>query len=754
MSVARMCWPVVMVLGATAPLPGQTPFPEDRPVTIEPKKGLTRHDRDRREALLWHARGLLLERDRHILEALRAFEKAAVLDPQAAANHRALVPLYHALERSEDSLRACRRVVELDPDDHETWYVLSRQLRLLGRTPEALSALERAAACRSLKENPVLGLQVHADLGTLYEDAQQFDKAVIACKEVTRLLTKARRLLITGTVDPQQAAHEEFEAYERLGRVALLAGQHDLALSAFKKAQQKMPDRKNRIAFDLARVHLAKDDLPEALTCLEQYLSTQPAGTEAYKEWIRVLRQLGNSDRVLPGLEQYAERDPLNVAVKLLLAQEYANQAQHEKAEAIYRTLMRTSPTPEVFRGWCRLGKQTPGASRGEKVLDILDEEIIGSAKSIGDIGIQSAAGQAHALLLVLRDDAELIKEMLEVANERLQGNRPLKPEARFVLAMLATYSKDLEQAEKHFRSCLDHPATLRRNEIEIFNGLLKVLWQRRKYEAVVEVCRDGLEKARAINPVLFHFDMARALILLGKPREALAASRKAVELADEGNRLLCRRMHALILADAGRTEEAVAECQALLHTYPAASDQRDIRYALSSVYTTAKMQPQAEKQLQLILEAHPDDAPANNDLGYLWADQGKNLAEAEKMIRKAIELDRAHRQKDPHTCADANKDNAAYADSLGWVLFRRGKVAAARHELERAAALPGGDDDPVVWDHLGDVYFRLGETERSLKAWAKAVELYQSCRRRSADEKLQEIKKKITMLESQTQHR
>src|SRR5260370_27522223 len=117
-----------------------------------------------------------------------------------------------------------------------------------------------------------------------------------------------------------------------------------------------------------------------------------------------------------------------------------------------------------------------------------------------------------------------------------------------------------------------------------------------------------------------------------------------------------------------------------------------------------------AEKQLKRILDADPNDASACNDLGYLWADQGKNLAEAEKLIRKALDLDRRQRSEGPNVQLDADRDNAAYVDSPAWVLFRRGQLAEARRELDRAVKLPGGGDDPLIWDHLAAVYFRHGD--------------------------------------------
>ncbi len=88
-------------------------------------------------------------------------------------------------------------------------------------------------------------------------------------------------------------------------------------------------------------------------------------------------------------------------------------------------------------------------------------------------------------------------------------------------------------------------------------------------------------------------------------------------------------------------------------------------------------------------------------------------------------------------------EDNAAYVDSLGWVLFRRGKVAEARKELERAAALPDGDD-PVIFEHLGDVYATLKLPAAARRAWEQALRLYDQGLRRPEEDRYQELQRKV----------
>ncbi len=283
-----------------------------------------------------------------------------------------------------------------------------------------------------------------------------------------------------------------------------------------------------------------------------------------------------------------------------------------------------------------------------------------------------------------------------------------------------------------------------------VYQGLLQVLWEADKFDQVVAVCRRGLRDTHFTNRLLFHHDLSRALVLAGKPDEAVAEADRAVQLSDEGNRLSLRLFRAEILKMADRLERAEAECLELLQETREPKGIREIRYTLSGIYSAAHAPEKAEEQLRLTLRTNPDDATINNDLGYLMADRGVNLDEAEKLIRKAIELDQKPGQEGKGILTEENRPNAAYIDSLGWVLFRRGRFAEARRELEKAVALPEGASDPVVWDHLGDVYFRLGDLGQARAAWTKAVSLYEVKRRRRLDEGYRELKHKLQLLESE----
>jgi tetratricopeptide (TPR) repeat protein len=149
------------------------------------------------------------------------------------------------------------------------------------------------------------------------------------------------------------------------------------------------------------------------------------------------------------------------------------------------------------------------------------------------------------------------------------------------------------------------------------------------------------------------------------------------------------------------------AEASRLLDsTRLAVADDADLLYSLSSLYGDLNQKQTAEDVLLQVVQLDPGHAGACNDLGFDWADQGKNLVRAEALIRSAVA---------------AEPDNESFLDSLGWVLYKRGKFDEARQYLQQAigsAAFP----DPVVLDHLGDTLYRLSKMDDAYKAWQQSL--------------------------------
>lgn len=124
--------------------------------------------------------------------------------------------------------------------------------------------------------------------------------------------------------------------------------------------------------------------------------------------------------------------------------------------------------------------------------------------------------------------------------------------------------------------------------------------------------------------------------------------------------------------------------------------------------YERARQWEKAEADFDHALQLAPDQPYVLNYLAYSWADQGRNLARARKMVEKAV-------QQRPN--------DGSIVDSLGWVMLRQGDRAGAIRTLERAVELE--PEDPTINGHLGDAYWAVGRRREAEFQWRRALTLH-----------------------------
>ena len=131
------------------------------------------------------------------------------------------------------------------------------------------------------------------------------------------------------------------------------------------------------------------------------------------------------------------------------------------------------------------------------------------------------------------------------------------------------------------------------------------------------------------------------------------------------------------------------------------------IHYFRGICFERAKQWPKAEADLKMSLDLFPDQPHVLNYLGYSWIDQGINVDEGMRMIKRAVEQ---------------RADDGYIVDSLGWAYYRLGNMEEAIKHLERAIELK--PDDPTINDHLGDAYWRVGRLLEARFQWSHARDL------------------------------
>lgn len=207
-------------------------------------------------------------------------------------------------------------------------------------------------------------------------------------------------------------------------------------------------------------------------------------------------------------------------------------------------------------------------------------------------------------------------------------------------------------------------------------------------------------------DPSFYSAEIGRAAVLrkAGKPEEGIEALQTLVAAYPD------RPVGHIALGDALR-RQAIFEASNASYTNAldrlAPDDPRlwFAHYMRAITFHQLDQWPAAESDFRQALSYQPDHPQVLNYLGYSLIERREKLDEALAMIERAVE---------------AQPDNGAIVDSLGWGLFVLGRVEEAVAPMERAAALE--PVDPVINDHLGDVYWSVGRYREAIFQWNRAL--------------------------------
>ena len=377
------------------------------------------------------------------------------------------------------------------------------------------------------------------------------------------------------------------------------------------------------------------------------------------------------------------------------------------------------------------------------------------TAPAFNDLtGDDPIKGQIKELVDDAPGSKKLLGLALKISKEKPQ---PFNYNAAYVLARTAQELDDLESCQAFYRVCAAEAMKLQSGQklATAYGGLIDVLFANKKFDESEKVCKEFLEmkeddggRIKGLKNVVLR-RMIQAIAKQGKTDQAIKLADNYVEQRKDN--WLAYELKGWVLRELGKYDESAKTYEEVLDRIAKdknlekeekAEFTESCRYILSGIYVDMKKIDKAADHLKAILADKPDDPTYNNDLGYIWADHGMNLDEAEKMIRKAIEEDRKARKKAKEIKPEDDKDNAAYLDSLGWVLFKQKKYKEAKEPLLKAIQDKKNGQHIEIYDHLADVHLALGEKAEALAIWKKGVDLAGTSKREQ--ERKAKVEKKI----------
>ncbi len=452
-------------------------------------------------------------------------------------------------------------------------------------------------------------------------------------------------------------------------------GQTAQARTVLKQAMERFPEE--QILYTaLVNAYLAENMVDQAITTMDDYLRLHPEDIFTRQELANLLLQYARFSHAADILQVVPEADR-TPEIRLLLARSKAGLGLVR--QAMDQLNLALKEAPRFIEAWAELaylqenqGDFVQAEKTYQRILELnLDtEEILLRLIHLNvklnrpDKALSYALANSERESFLLEVSLIFLRENLFEQAKALLALIPEDggpPEADFYRA-LAAYDgdKDAEQALEYLGRIPEDHAHYSRTLS--FQGYL--LLQLERTEEALDLARKGQERF----PDSSDFLLLEAEILLNEDKQSQAST--LLERARE--------------------------------KWPTDTD---VLYRLGFLQEQMGQREQALRTMEEIVALEPDHAEALNFIGYTLAEEGRDLERALVLIETALRL---------------KPGSGHIIDSLAWVHYKLGNFDEAWKNIQSAVEIM--PDDPVIWEHYGDIARVLGKKKEAKKGYQNAL--------------------------------
>lgn len=588
--------------------------------------------------------------------------------------------------------------------------------------------------------------------GASKENQRKFDEAIKEYKQAlefdpdsSEILSKLAYLYVQtnrmpeAVEDAQKAIQKNpsnKEAYRMLGQIYLEKvytkdpSKEDLdkAIEQFREVYKLDPDDDTNL-LTLGQLYAQSNQPEQAVEMLAKYIQINPDSPSAVMSLSNAFQQLNKPEEALKVLTKFLEADPDNPYVLQVTADMYEKSGEYAKALDLERKIYESDPSnPVPFRRYIQLLEKNHQYGEAAKVLQAqVEREPDRSdwkamlAKSLQKAGDQDRAESIMreviakepsfdyqlALVQILEEGDKLdearknIEQMLEKVNAGELGE---ESERKGSLALLyshlgfcAQQAKDYDRAIDSYRKARMYVEPADTGRIDFYIALNQ-RYQKKYPEAI-----DTLNAITKQNPN--DTDAWELLSQVYEDQKDLQNSDRVINhlIETHPEDVSYALLKAERLQQRQKHEDSLTYLKQIQPKYP---NNDQLLFLMGAASERLKKIDDAEDYFKKAITANPQNANALNYLGYMLIDHGIRVEESLQYVKKALELD---------------KENGAFLDSLGWGYFKLNQLDLAEDNLRMA--LERLDDNAVVHDHLGDLYFKQGKFKDAITHWEDALQ-------------------------------
>ena len=518
----------------------------------------------------------------------------------------------------------------------------------------------------------------------------------------------------------------EFEYTFIEGLKQKMIGNQQAAISLFSKCLTINPNSSSAM-FELAKIHSGNGDMTSSSLLLEKAIKIEPEN-KWYKVLLAQIYEQGKQFKLAAELyQQLYQLNPDNLEYLYMNAALLSSAKEYDRAIEVYNTLekkvgINDQIAVEKEQIYQAAGKKKEALTELQKLIDFNPQE-------------PRYYGLMADYYLSEKDEVNALKYYMKILE--------IDPNNGFVLFSLTSFYREKEDKEKAweyarkaFLNKLAEVDTKIQFYLMITAGPDKPFFTDDQISELVDI----LVKT---NPDDFrvYTVYAEYLISKGKLVEAREQLRKVLE-TQKDNYMIWERMILIsndlldfksIYTDSEKAltlfpnqvtlyglkavaclqlEKYDEALEILKEGEPYLLDNKIMKiqfglYQAEAYYKLNRVE-EAFKAFDEVITLDPENWMAMNNYAYYLSVRNENLAKAEELSSKAVR---------------ANPENSTYLDTYAWVLFMRKDYSLAKFYMETAMK-NGGDKSGVITEHYGDILIMLGEKEKAIEEWKKALEL------------------------------
>ncbi len=512
---------------------------------------------------------------------------------------------------------------------------------------------------------------------------------------------------------PNAAASYHF----MLGYQAELAQDMDRAIQEYQAALKADPASQS-VKARLAGLYFSLGDMPNAVRYADQAVEGPSQDGQLLTQMAGILASAGQGERAVTLLDRAIDlapdsADPYFTKGLLLL-----NLKRQPEAEQAIRAGLARAPESAV--GHYHLGRILLDAGKKEEAAASLERAI----------AVNASFEPAYLALASIYESQQAMDRAVAVLRKYLQNVNPRNRDIRHQLVRLYVATKDYQSARKELNDLLaedpsDLDAQLRlallygeeKEYPKAIDLLIKILKARPTELKIRDylgfLYEESKDTKKAIETYTFnvqlepsyfegHLHLGILYYRLKQFPEAITHLTQAITInpkQPEAHIVL-----GLTYFQQDQFDNAARVLEEGISQNPKSAD---LHFNLGTVYDKLNRFDDMVHAMETAIKLDSHHADALNYLGYSYAERGIKIDRALSLTKQAVAL---------------KPSNGYYIDSLAWALFKSGLVAEALTEMKRAVALAG--DDPVLYEHLGDIYAKQRNLSDARESWLRALEL------------------------------